>query len=589
MVNFRFILSTDGEPAAYIDVNRSLTAVTVTGNSSRLERLITQSLTTDHEFVVGGPEVGDGDDWLTAVPTSDPALLQRALLHLPVGLKSAFPKAVDVDINGDWSVFTADNDGPTSKSVPVQDDGGPGGYETDLLYTIETNGSQLDPVWYRDRRPQIADLIRQKYVEELSTTHTGAGGTTRTLKLTPKGRLRLLIGRKETSGSIGKHLPGKHDQQSHAGTEVVYPAADFQFFHGTIDEFYQKIKREGLVPQSVTGNSTLDEKFYQDGRAARVYLADDKDGAVEYGVIVAAKYGTKKFVVLEIQVPDSELPKLILDEKTSVRAAAYEGIIPPEWIKTATSFYVNDELADVSDVIELGTEIIKSKAIVLFAAFAIRDLKVKHLPGKHDQKEHGRRGSGSNNVAAIEESEDAANGLARRENLKQYLELVGSMGRASEERFTLKNGREFSVEPLTSDEKSQLLDLFRRIHAKDTAKACYRNAWQLVEAGNAAGLDFEYVEGFANSLIPTGHAWASWKGKPIDVTWSKDMLTRGRHTSAQKMVDRINENIIGNAYYGYEIPLSYLRDFIHRNGTTGPVLQDYDNHFKAVMSGKPLW
>jgi len=97
---------------------------------------------------------------------------------------------------------------------------GQSNFESEILYKIETEGHALSDVYWMQHKNEIHELVRQGLVEQLETSNGSAGGTTRTLLLTPKGRLKMLVGRKETSGSIGKHLPGQHDQKTHAGSMV---------------------------------------------------------------------------------------------------------------------------------------------------------------------------------------------------------------------------------------------------------------------------------------------------------------------------------------------------------------------------------
>lgn len=141
-------------------------------------------------------------------------------------------------------------------------------------------------------------------------------------------------------------------------------------------------------------------------------------------------------------------------------------------------------------------------------------------------------------------------------NTRQYLELMQMMleqthpGVESWYSFILKHGQEFPFTGNPSD-----FDL-----PKGEMKECYANA------GRIAIMDdrFIYVEGFATSMIPTGHAWLldTLSGLILDTTWDD-----------------------GQSYFGIPIKTSYLRRHCVEmkywgmyDGITRPRIMDHPEH-----------
>ncbi|KKN90159.1 hypothetical protein LCGC14_0232750 [marine sediment metagenome] len=104
--------------------------------------------------------------------------------------------------------------------------------------------------------------------------------------------------------------------------------------------------------------------------------------------------------------------------------------------------------------------------------------------------------------------------------------------------FLLRHGNEFECQPLPEGIK------------KGTIKECYSNAFDLV----LSEPDLIYVEGYANSIIPTNHAWcATPEGLVVDPTWS-DL---GDHP--------------GREYFGVPFQTDFVRQTILRNGFHGVI------------------
>ncbi len=72
-----------------------------------------------------------------------------------------------------------------------------------LLKEIEENGAHLSDVFWMQWRQEIVEMEHEGLIESLDVSGYGQlGQTVRTLKLTPRGRLTMMIGSRETSGKI---------------------------------------------------------------------------------------------------------------------------------------------------------------------------------------------------------------------------------------------------------------------------------------------------------------------------------------------------------------------------------------------------
>jgi hypothetical protein len=127
----------------------------------------------------------------------------------------------------------------------------------------------------------------------------------------------------------------------------------------------------------------------------------------------------------------------------------------------------------------------------------------------------------------------------------------------SQEALVAAEGMAYSNEPLTPEEKRELKKLLAA-HLKynrPKVKECYMNAYRLAKTAERMGIPLLYAEGFGHNLIHTGHAWGSYHGKPIDLTWRE---LDDRAYSVKAVLERIEKNIQGNGYVGFTVPISYL-------------------------------
>jgi hypothetical protein len=127
--------------------------------------------------------------------------------------------------------------------------------------------------------------------------------------------------------------------------------------------------------------------------------------------------------------------------------------------------------------------------------------------------------------------------------------------------YVLEHGHEFTSARLTRDERrivGRVLDCID----DPRAKQCYRNAQALVLADETRTL--RYCEGYAISdvRIVAAHAWASIRGKVIDVTWPyRGRWVLGRLPSAWE-------------YVGVEIDREYVVERRDGMGEPGSLLVD---------------
>jgi len=155
-----------------------------------------------------------------------------------------------------------------------------------------------------------------------------------------------------------------------------------------------------------------------------------------------------------------------------------------------------------------------------------------------------------------------------------------------------KSGHLFSQEPLSVADMFDLGELLRGVvRYRFRPRECFMNAAKL--AFDVNGL--VYCEGFAwCGIIPVQHAWVSFRGRPIDVTWPKKddgELAQGRidkvTVSLKKILSRVAYNIGACSYYGIEVANNYLREHILATEKYSPYVEGKDYSFKPVREGLP--
>jgi len=187
------------------------------------------------------------------------------------------------------------------------------------------------------------------------------------------------------------------------------------------------------------------------------------------------------------------------------------------------------------------------------------------------------------------------------ESLRHYLTQVSEMMKEvravegyryqSMEEFLLAEGTFYSAEPLTAAEEEILRRVLRLTSGPFKTKECYANALRLVMASEMLrGVDLRYAEGYAQGhVIPVIHSWVVLNGKPIDVTWSENMVesSYNRLRSIAKMLERIKYNLANNVYCGFTVPLTAVYRRAVETGLTPTFLDDWENHYPLLREGLP--
>ena len=137
--------------------------------------------------------------------------------------------------------------------------------------------------------------------------------------------------------------------------------------------------------------------------------------------------------------------------------------------------------------------------------------------------------------------------LKRRAYGKNILNKIGDY--YCLEDFVLKNGQLFEPKMLPKKVRRGLM------------KECFRNAALL-----SMETSYQYVEGYALSIIPTIHAWCTdKKGRVIDPTWED-----------------------GKEYYGIIFKDSYLLKYLLKYKRYG-LLENWENAYPLLTLDKKEW
>lgn len=127
--------------------------------------------------------------------------------------------------------------------------------------------------------------------------------------------------------------------------------------------------------------------------------------------------------------------------------------------------------------------------------------------------------------------------------LKDYLNQVSTLYKQqmSIEKYLIEQGAECKItliKDLPKDIRKEITEAIKAVNPK--IKECYKNAFMLSMVLPEA----EYWEGFSESIIPVSHAWNSYKGYYIDITW--ELLKQG----------------VGKEYMGIKIPKAQATKFM---------------------------
>ncbi len=135
-------------------------------------------------------------------------------------------------------------------------------------------------------------------------------------------------------------------------------------------------------------------------------------------------------------------------------------------------------------------------------------------------------------------------------DLTKYLELVDGL------RTTPDNYIYHSYEGLVLNEGTTWTDA--RVETHGPEKHCYENSYYAaIENG------WQYVEGFAISMIPMGHAWCLDGDQVVETTWAT----------------------AGSEYRGIVFPADFVEQMALTTEYWGMFPSDYRNNFALLEKG----
>jgi len=157
----------------------------------------------------------------------------------------------------------------------------------------------------------------------------------------------------------------------------------------------------------------------------------------------------------------------------------------------------------------------------------------------------------------------------------------------SMEEAVVSEGHSFSDVPLSPSEEKPLRNVLRFMLRRERpqTKQCYMNAFNLCHAARMveAGMGLTYSEGFGEHMIAAGHAWGSYLGRAIDVTWRESY--KDTRYSVDAVLNRVRWNIVNCSYYGFEVPWDYVQKLVMRKRVYLSVLDNWEDRWPVVKHG----
>lgn len=150
------------------------------------------------------------------------------------------------------------------------------------------------------------------------------------------------------------------------------------------------------------------------------------------------------------------------------------------------------------------------------------------------------------------------------------------------EDFYLKRGHLYPTAPYTGPEARAILDRLTHVTEAPAQKQCFYNAQKLAAHG-----DFGYAEGYvAKEGLPIAlhHAWATYRGKPVDITLRD--LDDPNTKDPVKLLARAAKNLTRAAYYGLAFPRAAFLRVWHTEGTARAVIEDWKRGFPLLRGSK---
>lgn len=160
------------------------------------------------------------------------------------------------------------------------------------------------------------------------------------------------------------------------------------------------------------------------------------------------------------------------------------------------------------------------------------------------------------------------------------------------EALVLDKGLHPDRTPFTPAEERFLSLLFAE-GRKYRVRSCYQNATNLVWQADAYSKVYddaytiEYGEGFAyNGLIPTLHGVMLLNGKPVDLTYRKDMFTGNNTRSVAGLLKRARWCQQNVDYRLVHFTRDQMDSLLLPKGTYG-LIDDWTHHFPLLRDGVP--
>ena len=144
---------------------------------------------------------------------------------------------------------------------------------------------------------------------------------------------------------------------------------------------------------------------------------------------------------------------------------------------------------------------------------------------------------------------------------KLYKESNNGIIAARFYKWLLKRGKVRKTKRLTKKELAELKQILRESGIQPQAKQCFYVSQMLYLT---APDKLKYIEGFANHIIPTEHAWLEYKGKVVDVVWGC--------LEHNKSPDKFSADP-DCEYFGIEIPLDVITKSISDTGQAMSLVQ----------------
>jgi hypothetical protein len=158
-------------------------------------------------------------------------------------------------------------------------------------------------------------------------------------------------------------------------------------------------------------------------------------------------------------------------------------------------------------------------------------------------------------------------------------DFVHHLGSASSSRPLPKRG----LEPLRNALKEM-------VHMAPRQKECFRNAFLLASILDRRGLGGLYCEGYAWDArfpFPIHHAWVSWRGRAIDVTW-RQTLDRTATATAAQLQKFVEGNIKKNSYYGVPLDLDYVANLNKKERSYRSAIDDWRHKWPLLRLGQSV-